>query len=40
MQTLFSKKSQFTTELGKRDPKSDGSGVFGKITGGVASLFG
>jgi hypothetical protein len=22
MQTLFSKKSQFTTELGKRDPKS------------------
>jgi len=40
MQTLLAKKSQFTAELGKRDPKSESSGMFGKITGGVASLFG
>ena len=40
MQNLINRRNQFALELGKRQPKQETGGMFGKITGGVASLFG
>jgi hypothetical protein len=40
MQNLINRRNQFVMELGKRQPKQETGGMFGKITGGVASLFG
>ncbi len=40
MQNLINRRNQFVVELGKRQPKQETGGMFGKITGGVASLFG
>jgi hypothetical protein len=39
MQNLINRRNQFALELGKRQPKKEG-GMFGKITGGMTSLFG
>lgn len=40
MQNLINRRNQFVQELGKRQPKQEPGGMFGKITGGVTSLFG